>query len=96
MPDIRDLSLEELAAYLKSVAAEPFRAGQIFQWIYQKGAWGFDAMTNIPQGLRDRLKKRFYLLNPMRSLKRLSPKTAPLNFFLICMTMKKLRGVDPH
>src|SRR5450631_1824791 len=60
-PDIRDLSLEELAAYLKSIAAEPFRAEQIFQWIYQKGAWGFDAMTNIPKELRDRLGRDFIL-----------------------------------
>jgi 23S rRNA (adenine2503-C2)-methyltransferase len=61
LPDIRDLSLEELAAYLKSLAVPSFRAGQIYQWIYQKGAWGFDAMTNIPQELRDRLKKNFIL-----------------------------------
>jgi len=60
-PDIRDLTLEELTAYLKSVAAEPFRAEQIFQWIYQKGAWGFEVMTNVPVGLRDRLKKDFAL-----------------------------------
>jgi len=59
--DIRDLSLEELAAYLKSIAAEGFRAQQIFQWIYQKGAWGFDGMTNIPQGLKDRLEEDFIL-----------------------------------
>jgi len=61
LPDIRDLSLEELEAYLKSIAAEPFRSGQIFLWLYQKGAWGFDAMTNISQELRDRLKKDFIL-----------------------------------
>ena len=61
LPDIRDLSLEELEVYLKSMAAEPFRAVQIFQWIYKRGAWGFDAMTNIPQELRDRLKKSFSL-----------------------------------
>ena len=60
-PDIRDLSLEELAAYLKSVAAQPFRARQIFQWIYQKGAWAFDAMTNVPKELRDRLGHDFIL-----------------------------------
>lgn len=59
--DIRDLSLEELSAYLKSIAAEPFRAEQIFQWIYQKGAWGFEAMTNIHKDLRDRLNKDFIL-----------------------------------
>lgn len=61
LPDIRDLSLEELEAYLKSIAVEPFRAGQIFQWIYKRGAWDFDAMTNVSQELRDRLKKSFSL-----------------------------------
>ena len=59
--DIHDLSLEELTAYMKSVDAEPFRAEQIFQWIYQKGVWEFDAMTNIPGELRERLKDCFSL-----------------------------------
>jgi len=61
MQDIRDLGIEALAAYLKSVGAEPFRARQIFQWIYQKGAWGFDVMTNIPKELRERLRHDFIL-----------------------------------
>jgi len=60
-PDIRDLSLEELAAWLNSSGAESFRARQIFQWIYHKGAWGFDAMTNLPSGLKVLLKKDFSL-----------------------------------
>ena len=60
-PDIRDLSLEELAVYLKSIDAEAFRAGQIFQWIYQKGAWGFDAMSNIPKDLKNRFAQDFTL-----------------------------------
>ncbi len=60
-PDIRDLSMEELAGQLKSMASQPFRAEQLFQWIYQKGAWGFEEMTNIPKPLRDQLKARFVL-----------------------------------
>ena len=60
-PDIHELSLEELTSYLKSVAAQPFRAEQIFQWIYKRGAWGFDVMGNVPQELKDRLKKDFLL-----------------------------------
>ncbi|MBF0505026.1 MAG: 23S rRNA (adenine(2503)-C(2))-methyltransferase RlmN [Candidatus Omnitrophica bacterium] len=60
-PDIRDLSLEDLESYLRSVAVKPFRAQQIFQWIYKKGALGFDAMSNIPRELRDRLKQDFVL-----------------------------------
>ena len=60
-PDIRDLSLEELSAYLTSASLPPFRAGQIFQWIYQKGAWGFEAMSNLPKELREGLGKEFDL-----------------------------------
>ena len=59
--DIRDLDLEEMAAYLKSIGEKVFRAQQIFQWIYQKGAWGFEAMTNLPKELRDRLSQDFDL-----------------------------------
>jgi len=55
------LSLSELEAYLKSVPAEAFRAEQVFQWIYQKNAWGFDEMSNIPHTLRERLKNDFDL-----------------------------------
>ena len=61
MEDIRNLSLEELSRYLESIGEKPFRAQQIFQWIYQKGAWSFDNIRNLPQSLRDRLKKDFEL-----------------------------------
>ncbi|MDE2027087.1 MAG: 23S rRNA (adenine(2503)-C(2))-methyltransferase RlmN [Candidatus Omnitrophica bacterium] len=60
-PDIRDLSWEELTAYLKSARIEPFRAQQIWQWIYPKGVWNFDGMGNLPKDLKERLKKDFLL-----------------------------------
>ncbi len=60
-PDIRDLSLEELSSYLISIKAEPFRAEQIFQWIYQKGAWSFEAMSNLSKDLRQHLARDFEL-----------------------------------
>ena len=59
--DIRDVSFEELKKYLTGIGEKPFRAGQIFEWIYQKGAWGFDAMSSLPKELRDRLKQDFEL-----------------------------------
>ena len=58
-PDIRDLSLEELKNYLTSVHEKPFRAGQIFEWIYKKGAASFEDMRNLPQPLRARLAADF-------------------------------------
>lgn len=50
------LSLEELAALLPE---EPlYRAKQVFEWI-SKGLESFDAMTNIPQPLREKLSAHF-------------------------------------
>ena len=50
--DIRNFSLEELSAYLVSIGEKPFRAIQIFEWIYQKNAWAFDTMANLPKDTR--------------------------------------------
>ncbi len=60
-PDIRDLSLDELTQHLTSIGEKSYRAVQIFEWVYQKGAWSFDAMKNLPSGLRERLRKDFDL-----------------------------------
>lgn len=55
MIDIKSMCLEELRAYL---ADEPaFRAKQIYGWIHQKLVFDFDEMKNIPQSLREKLKK---------------------------------------
>ncbi len=60
-PDIRDLSLDELTQHMASAGEKPYRATQIFEWIYQKGAWSFEAMRNLPGELRDHLEKDFDL-----------------------------------
>lgn len=60
-PDIRNLSFEELTLYLKKAGEKPFRAEQVFDWIYQKGVWSFDQMRNLPQELLVRLKTDFVL-----------------------------------
>ncbi len=57
--DIRDLSYEELVDYLKGQGQKPYRAKQIFAWIYKKGAASFNAMTNLSLGLREILKNNF-------------------------------------
>ena len=59
--DVRDLSFDELAEYLVSIGEKPFRAVQIFEWIYQKNAWSFTAMANLSKELRERLSKDFVL-----------------------------------
>ena len=58
-PDIRDLSLDELTQHMASIGEKPYRAAQIFEWIYQKGAWSFDAMKNLPGGITGPAEEQF-------------------------------------
>ena len=90
--DIRDLSLEELAAYLKSVSAEPFRAEQIYQWIYQNGAEDFESMSNIPKELRERLKKDF-VLKPNEIAQKLVSDDGTTKFLFDLLDHEKIESV---
>ncbi|MBC6437715.1 MAG: 23S rRNA (adenine(2503)-C(2))-methyltransferase RlmN [Rhodobacteraceae bacterium] len=40
------------------------RLGQIWQWIYQKGVWDFNAMTNLGKAYRAVLAERFVIALP--------------------------------
>ncbi len=57
--DIRDLSLEELRVELEAMGEKPFRAAQIFDWLYHKGASDFAKFTSLSQDLREKLAVRF-------------------------------------
>ncbi|MCA9404978.1 MAG: 23S rRNA (adenine(2503)-C(2))-methyltransferase RlmN [Candidatus Omnitrophica bacterium] len=57
--DIRDLSYDEFAEYLISINEKPFRAQQVFEWIYKKGVWSFADMKNLSQDLRKKLAEDF-------------------------------------
>ena len=46
MKNIKDYNLEELKEELKSIGEKPFRAEQIFKWLYQDKVKSFDDMEN--------------------------------------------------
>jgi len=60
-PDIKDLSFEEMTVYVKSIGEAPFRAVQIFAWVYQKLVQDFGRMSNLSSTLREKLKTDFVL-----------------------------------
>ena len=63
--DIRLLSEVELTAALQTLKQPAFRARQISEWLWQKGAHTFAEMTNLPLGLREQLES-LYDIRPIR------------------------------
>jgi len=62
--NLLDLDREGLEAYFRQIGEKPFRAQQVLQWLHQRGADGFDAMTNLSKGLRDRLAEQCVIRAP--------------------------------
>lgn len=63
MKNIKDYNLEELKEELIQIGEKPFRAEQIFKWIYTTNITDFDEMTNLSMELREKLKKEFTMNN---------------------------------
>lgn len=59
--DIRKLSLDELKAFFVQEGEKPFRAQQVYEWLWKKSAKSFDQMTNISLETREMLKAHFVI-----------------------------------
>ncbi|HPC35022.1 MAG TPA: 23S rRNA (adenine(2503)-C(2))-methyltransferase RlmN [Candidatus Marinimicrobia bacterium] len=59
--NLKGLNLEEITSQLAALGEKPYRARQIYQWLYQKNATDWNQMTNIPLVLRTKLAERFEL-----------------------------------
>jgi 23S rRNA (adenine2503-C2)-methyltransferase len=53
-----------LMAEMTSFGAEPFRARQLWHWIYHRGVTDWAAMTSLAKGFRERLAERYELRRP--------------------------------
>lgn len=59
MADIKSMTLEEVSGMLGELGEKPYRARQLYQWMHQKLARGFEEMKNLPLGLREKLGNTF-------------------------------------
>lgn len=57
--DIRALSLEDLKSFFTEHNLQAFRAKQVYQWLWQKGAHTFAEMTNLSKEVRSLLEETF-------------------------------------
>lgn len=63
MKNIKNYNLEELKQELNSLGEKPYRAEQIFKWIYIDRVKEFDEMTNLSLELREKLKQNYTMCN---------------------------------
>jgi 23S rRNA (adenine2503-C2)-methyltransferase len=61
LPDIKSLTRAELETRFKTWQQPAYRVGQLLEWLYAHRVTGWDAMTNLPRPLRERLKENFSL-----------------------------------
>ena len=56
-PDLRGLTLNKLKSFVLKLDEPAYRAGQIADWVFKRGARSFNEMTNLSKALRERLSE---------------------------------------
>jgi 23S rRNA (adenine2503-C2)-methyltransferase len=59
--DIKSQTKEELEAQFKAWDEAAYRVGQVLEWLYAHRVTNWDAMTNLPKALREKLRSHYSL-----------------------------------
>ncbi len=92
MQEIKDLLYNELKEILENNEFPPYRAGQIFKWIYKKFTCDFEEMTDIRKEERKYLEENFEnYLPPV--LKKIESKDGTTKYAFILKDKKVIESV---
>ena len=72
LTNFRDLIPEALEQEVRSLDLPAYRGRQVLEWLYPKCADSFEAMTNLPQELREELAGRYSIALPEKKAEQLS------------------------
>ena len=62
--DLVGLSREQLAGEVAAIGEKPFRAKQLWHWIYHQGVTDFAAMSSIARPLQEKFSEHFVISRP--------------------------------
>ena len=79
MLDIKSMTPEALAAWLKEQGEPGFRGKQVFQWLY-RGASSFEEMTDLPKSLRQKLAESCALTPPRAARRQVSQEDGTVKY----------------
>ena len=97
--DIKSMLPNELAEYFESAGERTYRAEQVFRWLHT-GARTFNEMTNLPEILRDKLDREFFITMPQLCEKMVSKTDGTIKYLwsladgntVECVVMKYEHG----
>ena len=64
MKNLIGLNREELTAEISAIGEKPFRANQLWHWMYHRGEMDFANMTTLSKGFRQKLSEHFVIQRP--------------------------------
>ncbi|MGE5505265.1 MAG: 23S rRNA (adenine(2503)-C(2))-methyltransferase RlmN [Actinomycetota bacterium] len=64
LPNLIGLSRDELAAEMASIGEKPFRAKQLWHWLYNRGETDFARMSSISKTMQAHLAERYSVRRP--------------------------------
>ena len=79
MIDIKSMTPEEIAAYLKELGQPAFRAKQVFRWLH-RGVSSFEEMSDLPKALRQKLAESCQLTPPTVARKQVSARDGTIKY----------------
>ncbi len=59
--DVRALTKEHLREFFENQGDKAFRGNQVYEWLWNKGAHSFEAMTNLSKETREMLESHFVI-----------------------------------
>ena len=77
--DIVSLLPEELGRQLADLGEPKYRASQVFQWL-SRGVRDFDEMSDLPRGLREKLREQYHLYRPAVLSKQVSRQDGTIKY----------------
>src|SRR3972149_6493495 len=64
--NLKNMVFEELLSLMDAMGEKPFRAKQIYAWVFRRGVLSIDEMTDIKKEFRVRLKTGGYYISKVR------------------------------
>ena len=77
LTDVKSLTRDELEARFKAWEQPVYRVTQLLEWLYVHRVATWDAMTNLPRPLREKLGQDFSLQTWNSSASRAHPTRPP-------------------